>query len=118
VAGAVAIELRLPQIDEEAELLRARAATYDVPTFLHYYAEGMSLARYLEVLAGQARGEDLPPNHVASTFLFAFDGPRLVGRVSIRHHLNERLFRVNGHVLENIVTGPDLPKPKGRYWIG
>jgi len=166
------LDLRLPRSNEEEELLRARAATPDVPTFMYYYQEGMSLAGYVEVLQGQARGEDLPPNHVPTTFLFAFDGSRVVGRVSIRHYLNDRLLRVNGHigyvvvpefrrrgyatiilhqalglardrlgidrvlvtcdddnvasiktieknggVLENIVTGPDLPKPKRRYWI-
>ena len=165
------LELRLPREDEEAELLRAAAAS-NAPQFLHYYEEGMSLARYLEVLQAQVRGEGLPPNHVPTTFLFAFDEGRVVGRASIRHHLNERLLRMGGHigyvvvpefrrrgyatailrqsleiaharlgigrvlvtcdddnvgsiktiernggVLENVVTGPDLPNPKRRYWI-
>jgi predicted acetyltransferase len=170
---ASSLELRLPRGDEQAELLRARDATSDVPTFLHYYAEGMSVEAYVEALQAQARGEDLPgPNYVPSTFLFAFDGPRIVGRVSIRHHMNDHLLRVGGHigyvvvpefrrrgyatlilrealkvarerlgiervlvtcdddnvgsirtieknggVLENVVTDPDLPKPKRRYWI-
>jgi predicted acetyltransferase len=165
--------LRLPREDEEQEFLRAhRATTPEVPNFLHYYEEGMPISRYLEVLAEQARGENLPPNHVPSTFLFAFDGSRIVGRVSIRHELNEFLLRVGGHigyvvvpefrqqgyatailhrslqiahdelgigrvlvtcdddnmgsirtieknggVLENVITGPELLKPKRRYWI-
>ena len=33
-----------------------------------------------------------------STFLFAFDGARIVGRVSIRHRLNAVLERIGGHV--------------------
>jgi predicted acetyltransferase len=28
-----------------------------------------------------------------------------------------RVIERNGGVLENIVSGPDLPKPKRRYWI-
>ena len=170
--GYPMLELRLPREDEEAELLHARAAASDAPQFLHYYEKGMSLVRYLEVLQAQVRGEGLPPNHVPTTFLFAFDEGRVVGRTSIRHHLNERLLRMHGHigyvvvpefrrrgyatailrqsleiahghlgigrvlvtcdddnvgsirtiernggVLENVVTGPDLPKPKRRYWI-
>jgi predicted acetyltransferase len=167
------LELRLPGTNEEQEFLRAHhATTPDVPSFLHYYEEGMPLARYLEVLKQHARGENLPPNNVPSTFLFAFDASRIVGRVSIRHELNDRLLRVGGHigyvvvpefrrqgyatailrrsleiahrrlgiarvlvtcdddnvgsirtieknggVLENVVTGPDLAKPKRRYWI-
>ncbi len=165
--------LRVPKEDEEQEFLRAhRTTSPEVPYFLHYYQEGMAFRRYLEVLAEQARGENLPPNHVPSTFLFAFVATRIVGRVSIRHSLNPFLERVGGHIgyvvvpecrrrgyasailrlslqmahdmlgihrvlvtsdddnigsiktieknggiLEDIVSGPDVEKPKRRYWI-
>jgi predicted acetyltransferase len=167
------LKLRLPRRDEEEEFLRAhRATSPEVPYFLHYYEEGMPFSRYLEVLKEQERGANLAPNHVPSTFLFAFVGSRIVGRVSIRHSLNAFLERVGGHIgyavvpefrrlgyattilrlsvqiareklgigrilltcdddnigsirtieknggiLENIVSGPDLDKPKRRYWI-
>jgi predicted acetyltransferase len=91
--------LRLPREDEEQEFLRAhRVTTPEVPNFLHYYEEGMPFARYLEALKQCARGEHLPPNHVPSTFLFAFEGSRIVGRVSIRHELNDFLLRFGGHI--------------------
>ena len=91
--------LRLPRPDEEDEFLRAhRATTPDVPNFLHYHTEGLSLARYLAVLDERARGVNLPPGHVPSTFLFAFEGDRIVGRVSIRHRLNAYLLRIGGHI--------------------
>jgi predicted acetyltransferase len=132
----------------------------------------MAFSSYLELLAEQERGVNLPPNHVPSTFRFAFAATRIVGRVSIRHTLNAFLERVGGHIgyvvvpefrrrgyaseilrlslqiarqnlgisrilvtcdddnlgsirtieknggiLENIVSGPDLEKPKRRYWI-
>jgi predicted acetyltransferase len=167
------LTLRLPREDEEEEFLRAhRATSPEVPYFLHFYKEGMPFSHYLEVLAEQQRGLNLAPNHVPSAFLFAFVGPRIVGRVSIRHSLNAFLERVGGHIgyavvpefrrrgyatailhlslqiaggklglsrvlltcdddnigsirtiennggiLENIVTGSDLDKPKRRYWI-
>ena len=169
------LTLRWPREEEEEEFLRAhRATSPDVPTFLHYYTEGMPFRRYLEVLAERDQGINLPSSkHVPSTFLFAFVGARIVGRASIRHSLNEHLARVGGHigyvvvpefrrqgyatamlrlslqiardkcrgasrilltcdddnlgsirtieknggVLENIVSGPDLDKPKRRYWI-
>ena len=149
-----------------------RATTPEVPHFLHYYQEGMSFSRYLEVLDEQEQGVNLLPDHVPSTFLFAFKGERIVGRVSIRHMLNDFLLRVGGHIgyvvvpqcrrqghatailrlalhiaheklgirrvlvtcdddnvgsirtiennggiLEDVITGPDLDKPKRRYWI-
>ena len=91
--------LRPPRPDEQDEFLRAhRATTPDVPNFLHYYEDGMDLARYLGVLDDRARGIGLPPGHVPSTFLFAFDGARIVGRVSIRHELNDLLLQIGGHI--------------------
>jgi predicted acetyltransferase len=100
-----ALVLRLPREDEEPEFLRAhRATTPDVPNFLHYYEEGMPLTRYLQVLAERARGENLPPSHVPSTFLFAFAASRIVGRVSIRHELNELLLRIGGHIGYAVVS--------------
>ena len=91
--------LRVPRDDEEGEFLRAHHATSpEVPSFLHYYTEGMPFRRYLEVLAEQERGVNLPPDHVPSTFLFAFVGSRIVGRVSIRHSLNAFLHRMGGHI--------------------
>ncbi len=91
--------LRVPALSEEAEFLRAHRATSPAnPNFLHSYQEGMSFGKYLEVLAEQERGENLRANHVPSTFLFAFDGARIVGRVAIRHWLNSHLERVGGHI--------------------
>jgi len=96
----VDLTLRRPREDEEDEFLRAhRATSPDVPSFLHYYAEGMPFGRYLEVLAEQEQGINLPsPEHVPSTFLFAFAGSTIVGRASIRHSLNKVLERMGGHV--------------------
>jgi predicted acetyltransferase len=165
--------LRRPRHDEEDEFMQAyRATAAEVPNFLHYYEQGMSLSRYLEILDERERGVNLPPNHVPSTFLLAFNGERIVGRVSIRHLLNDSLLRMGGHigyvvvpefrrqghatailhlalqfahdrlgldqvlvtcdddnigsiktieknggVLENIVGGSAVDKPKRRYWI-
>jgi len=89
--------LRLPR-EEEEEFLRAhRATSPEVPCFLHYYQEGMTFRRYLEVLRDREHGTNLrqvtsPPR------LFAFVGQRIVGRVSIRHALNAFLERAGGHI--------------------
>ena len=94
-----ALVLRLPRPDEEEEFLRAhRATSPGVANFLHHYEDGMPFGRYLEGLAERARGEHLPPGYVASTFLFGFAGPRIVGRITIRHTLNTSLERVGGHI--------------------
>ncbi len=94
------LTLRWPRQDEEHEFLRAhRATSPELPTFLHFYEEGMPFRRYLDVLAEQQQGINLPSSrHVPSTFLFAFVGARIVGRTSIRHRLNEFLEREGGHL--------------------
>ena len=96
---AMDLALRVPRLSEEAEFLRAhRATSPSVPYFLHGYEEGMSFQQYLKELAERQRGENLPANHVPATFLFAFVGGHIVGRVSIRHALNPYLEQVGGHI--------------------
>src|SRR5262245_31426060 len=93
------LTLRVPTQDEEQEVMRAhRVTSPEVPTLLHYYKEEIPFSRYLKVLVEQERGVNLPSNHVPSTFLFGFVGPRIVGRVSIRHSFNAFLERVGGHI--------------------
>ena len=105
VTGA-GLTLRHAGPGDEAEVLAAyRATASDYPEFLHYYRDGMTFARYLEVLDEQERGIGLPPLHVPTTFLFAFADERVVGRASIRHFLNEILLRVNGHIGYVVVPG-------------
>jgi predicted acetyltransferase len=167
------LTLRLPANDEEHEFLFAhRATSPEVPYFLHHYSEDMPFQGYLQMLADQRQGINLLPDQIPATFLFAFVGTRIVGRVSIRHALNSFLERVGGHIgyvvvpefrrrgyateilrqalyiarerlgirqalltcdddnlgsirtiekcggtLENVIMGPDLRKPKRRYWI-
>lgn len=58
-----------------------------------------SYEKFVSLQEGFTRGEGLPEGHIASTFLFAFNEEgRIVGRTSIRHELNEFLFKVGGHV--------------------
>jgi len=91
--------LRLPGDAEASEFMRAHQATSpEVPSFLHFYSDGMSLSQYLSVLSNWKQGTDLPPGGVPETFLFAFVGPRIVGRVAVRHRLNASLEREGGHI--------------------
>jgi predicted acetyltransferase len=101
------LTLRLPREDEEQEFLRAYHVTSpETPSFLHFYEEGMPLRRYLEVLLAQERDVVQSPDVVPETFLFAFVGPRIVGRVAIRHALNDFLKQFGGHI--GYVVVPEL----------
>jgi len=101
------LTLRLPRANEEAEFLRAHLATTpSVPSFLHYYREGMTLGEYVAVLADLGQGLNLPsPDQVPETFLFAYVADRIVGRIAIRHWLTESLEREGGHIGYVVVPG-------------
>ncbi|GIG39257.1 acetyltransferase [Cellulomonas phragmiteti] len=53
---------------------------------------------YLADLADERAGVELRPGRVAATFLVADVGGEIVGRVSVRHELNETLAHVGGHI--------------------
>lgn len=55
-------------------------------------------AGYLAHLADESAGVNLGPERVPATFLVADVGGAIVGRVSVRHALNEHLARVGGHI--------------------
>ena len=59
---------------------------------------GMAWRDYLQQLAGQQAGVNLPAHLVPATFLVADVGGEIVGRTSIRHELNEYLAREGGHI--------------------
>ena len=66
--------------------------------FLLDYEPTMSWARYLQVLEEHRQGKSLPPERVPATFLVAVIGSDIVGRISIRHQLNDYLASVGGHI--------------------
>ena len=69
--------------------------------FAHYFDTlgNQSFETYINVLPQISLGKLIPPEHVPSTLLFAFDDQgQIVGRVSIRHELNALLLKVGGHV--------------------
>jgi predicted acetyltransferase len=55
-------------------------------------------AAYVEALGNRPRGLGLTPGWVPETFLAAEVDGELVGRVSIRHELNEGLENLGGHI--------------------
>ena len=60
---------------------------------------------YLQLLAGSRTGLNLLARHVPSTFLVADVDGQIVGRVSIRHHLNELLRVEGGHIGYCVLPG-------------
>lgn len=92
--------LRKLGLHDEATFLLASRSWTENPQFVFAFGfeQGMTFAEYLELLSKWEKGQDLPQGYVPATFLGGFVGDEMVGRISLRHELNEFLFRVGGHV--------------------
>jgi predicted acetyltransferase len=84
--------------DEEAFVSACRAVEEGDFVFALGWHDGWDFADYLAELDRRRHGIGLAPDHVPDTFLVAVVGDRIVGRVSIRHHLNDRLLIEGGHI--------------------
>ena len=62
------------------------------------YCEDEPWEAYLARLSSIKRGENVPADWVPSTLLVAEVDGQIVGRVSIRHELNQYLERTSGHI--------------------
>ena len=90
--------LRPPRLTDESEVGRAQAElAADDFDFVFQQADE-SWSAYVARVEREQRGRDLDPGRVPNTFLFAEVGGELVGRVSIRHELNDYLAAVGGHI--------------------
>lgn len=83
--------------EEEARAAHRELAEDNFP-FLLDWREDEPWTTYVRRLENQRRGIDLPPGWVPATFLAAEVGGQLIGRVSIRHELNDFLENYGGHI--------------------
>ncbi len=93
--------LRMPCIDDEASFKDAvRAFKKEAPSFpfAFDYTETEPFHRYVERVENWSRGLALPERFVPNTFFVGVVGDTVVGRVSIRHRLNDFLRRIGGHI--------------------
>ena len=66
--------------------------------FTFVYKEGMTHSEHLQILSDSKDINKIGPGRVPSTMLYAFDEGVIVGRVSIRHELNDFLLLRGGHI--------------------
>jgi predicted acetyltransferase len=96
---AAALRLRPLRLDDETAFLAAhQAMAADGFTFGLAFEPDQPWRAYLKLLADHQAGVNLPPRYVAGTFLAADVAGELVGRVSVRHTLNDFLAREGGHI--------------------
>lgn len=94
------LELRRLSYSDEAAFKKAVAEWDSSPEFLFVtsYDAQMKFSEYVDLLKDQEIGKRLPEGYVPATSLFGFYENNIVGRVSIRHRLNDFLFKVGGHI--------------------
>jgi predicted acetyltransferase len=89
----------LAEQDEKAFLRGYEDWKNDELTWYSFvWKPGMSHAEHLQKLQDQKDKNKIPSNFVPSTMLYAFVDEEIVGRVSIRHELNQFLFERGGHI--------------------
>ena len=83
--------------DEPVALLANEELKEDNFTFLLMYKPGLKWEDFMKLHEDTKNGL-VDDGKVAATFLFAVDNGEIVGRVSIRHALNDFLFNYGGHI--------------------
>lgn len=106
----MALRLRPLQLSDEAAFVAAqRAFEGDHFNFALDYRDGMDFGDYVEHMATLPGGSERYGAQVPAVFLVAVVDGALVGRVSIRHALNEWLAHQGGHIGYGVV-----PQHRGR----
>lgn len=92
--------LRRLEVHDEEEAKRAHyeLAQDDFLFLLDSFDEREAWATFIKRVELTERGENLPLGYVPATFLVAEVDGQIVGRVSIRHALNEYLEERGGHI--------------------
>jgi predicted acetyltransferase/8-oxo-dGTP pyrophosphatase MutT (NUDIX family) len=91
--------LRELTVDDEAEFLLGYEdwKDDDLEWYTFTWTPGMDHKTHLQLLEDQKFKEKIPANRVPSTMLYGFVDGQIVGRLSIRHELNDFLLRRGGH---------------------
>ena len=62
------------------------------------WKDGMAYSEMMEILRNEAKGINMAPGRVQQTMLYGFVGEEIVGRLSVRHVLNDYLRKRGGHI--------------------
>jgi predicted acetyltransferase len=96
------MNLVLRELNEADEAAFLKGATEwqeaDLAWYTFEWKPGGSYAVMLERLRKNAADIDVPPQFVPSSMLYAFVNGEIVGRLNVRHTLNEHLKARGGHV--------------------
>lgn len=95
-------QLSLPDIKYKESFLGALREYHaeDLPNYRELPEEELTqhFDHFVEKLRQEAKGEQLPEGFVTHTVFWLVDGDHYLGRVDIRHTLNEFLHSEGGHI--------------------
>src|SRR4051812_31650484 len=100
------LELRTLRVEDESSFKRAvEEFAHETPPwqFAFGFSETGSFPDYVRMLEEHSRGVSVPANFVPNTFFVGVVDDVIVGRLSLRHRLNESLAKVGGHIGYGIV---------------
>jgi predicted acetyltransferase len=104
--GAAGLVLRPLRAGDEAAFRAGHAAmAAEGFAFGPALEPGLDWDAYLRRLADHRAGRNLPERFVPGTLLVAEVAGEIVGRVSIRHRLNDFLLREGGHIGYGVLPG-------------
>lgn len=70
----------------------------DISWYTFAWEDGMTYSQMLEILRNEVSGIALAPGRVPHTMLYGFLDNQIIGRVSVRHKLNDNLRHRGGHI--------------------
>lgn len=70
----------------------------DLTWYSFVWNQNMAYSKMLEILQQESLGINLIPNRVPHTMLYGFVEGKIVGRLSVRHELNDYLRKRGGHI--------------------
>ncbi len=89
----------LEENDEQAFLEGMKEWDGENPNWYSFcWQSGMKYSEMLEILRIENLGIELKEGRVPHTMLYAFVDGKIIGRLSVRHHLNEYLRHRGGHI--------------------
>ena len=92
--------LRFLEDGDEAAFLEGLKAWDGDDASWHSFCwkEGMAYPEMMRILRDERAGRNLRPDRVPHTMLYGFVGGQIIGRLSVRHTLNEQLRYRGGHI--------------------
>ncbi len=104
------VELRALRVEDEEPFLNAIREFDDKEMlFAFQYNPGINFREYVDNVNSWPYGKSLPGDFVPNSYYVAVIGDKIIGRVSIRHELNDFLERIGGHIGYAVI-----PSQRGR----